>query len=463
MTTLNSTDLSTDAAIISLKRRRDDIKTRLGNFQTFLVSMQEVPDIDAIETRLENFNVHFMSLYSIHEELIALDAAAKDVHTQELLNIEGSYDSITTSCRKLIRKAQASINPSAVTASNSGNSSAPHGPTVKLPKVTLPEFDGSIEEWQAFKDKFLSRIGNNINIPDVDKLQYLQSSLSGKALRSINSIESTGSNYQEAWKILTKKFDNSRKAVLRHLTIMHQIPRLSKDSPNALDELVDTFRQHLRALDSLGVPIQGGGIGDACIIHLLLSKISDNTKYQWEITLPDNKMPSYTHLLDFLERRGSCTDQSPALSNNVGTKQNHNADRFRREARPPQSRSHGRALIATPNTAQRKVTGSISNRCLLCPGQHPIYACSVFKRLSVQNRRDHVKRASLCFNCLWAGHTQRECERGGCKRCGEQHNTLLHIDPPVGQLQPNHRTNTEPDTSLSRQTNSNSTETETNA
>ena len=47
-----------------------------------------------------------------------------------------------------------------------------------------------------------------------------------------------------------------------------------------------------------------------------------------------------------------------------------------------------------------------------CPfkdGQHPIWTCEKFKSLKVNERREHVQKFRLCFNCLKPGHMSKDC------------------------------------------------------
>ncbi|CAD1476680.1 unnamed protein product [Heterotrigona itama] len=112
---------------------------------------------------------------------------------------------------------------------------------VKLPEMSLPNFDGASESWASFFDIFSSVIDQNEDLTPGQKLQYLRSTLRGRA----SCIEA----------LPTKcKFDKCA-------------------SKNSL------------------------------LFTTILSKITPNTVWQWELTLKDKKMPIYTELLDFLEKQ----------------------------------------------------------------------------------------------------------------------------------------------------------------
>ena len=70
-----------------------------------------------------------------------------------------------------------------------------------------------------------------------------------------------------------------------------------------------------------------------------------------------------------------------------------------------------------------------------CPfrdGKHRIWTCEKFKSLKVNERREHVQKFRLCFDCLQPGHMSEDCKSRTCSvpSCGRRHNRLLHSDLP---------------------------------
>ena len=81
---------------------------------------------------------------------------------------------------------------------------------IRLPKIELPTFSGSYEEWCTFNDTFLSLIHNNSQLSNIQKFHYLKSALKGNAASVIHSFEITSKNYKESWDLLKSRFDNKR-------------------------------------------------------------------------------------------------------------------------------------------------------------------------------------------------------------------------------------------------------------
>jgi hypothetical protein len=77
---------------------------------------------------------------------------------------------------------------------------------VKLPQINIPELTGKIEEWMEFFDIFKSLIDENKSIAPIEKFYYLKSSLRGKTLCIIFSLEISAANYKGALDLLKNHF-----------------------------------------------------------------------------------------------------------------------------------------------------------------------------------------------------------------------------------------------------------------
>ncbi|XP_011061745.1 PREDICTED: uncharacterized protein LOC105150406 [Acromyrmex echinatior] len=130
---------------------------------------------------------------------------------------------------------------------------------VKLPTIKLPRFDGKIENWKAFSDSFRSIIHVRLQLSDVEKFQYLVSSISGDVAKIIESIELTGQNYSMAiirWELLLSRYDDPRSLKKKHIECLFTMPVVAKETAKALRELIDYISRHLRMLKILGLSIR---------------------------------------------------------------------------------------------------------------------------------------------------------------------------------------------------------------
>ena len=75
----------------------------------------------------------------------------------------------------------------------------------RLPKITLPRFNGDVKKWNTFWDSFDSAIHSNTDIANIDKFNYLKSLIEGQASRAIQRLILTNDNYDTAVKILEER------------------------------------------------------------------------------------------------------------------------------------------------------------------------------------------------------------------------------------------------------------------
>jgi hypothetical protein len=267
--------------------------------------------------------------------------------------------------------------------------------SIELPEIHLSTFDGTIENWHSFYDSFLSTIDRSERLTPVQKFHYLRASLTGKAARSIQSLDTTELNYPIALDTLKDKFDCHRQVCMRHWDMIFDYPEITVETPEAIDDFLETVKINLQALEKLGEPVTSNVV----LLKLFTLKPPSATIRKWQRTLLDKKMPSYTHLLDFLKTR---TNGDRIRSTKI----------VKRRASDPHNRQR--------QTAPRTHTFTTTHRALVCPtcqGSHEIWNCNVFKAKSVKNRIETAKRASLCTNCLSKSHSVAQCSAGSCRIC----------------------------------------------
>lgn len=87
-------------------------------------------------------------------------------------------------------------------------SAVPTVALLKLPTMSLPEFDRNFNNWLTFHDTFVSMIHSSTEICHVQKFYYLLAALKGEAATFIQSIIITAQNYSVAWTMLVNRYSN---------------------------------------------------------------------------------------------------------------------------------------------------------------------------------------------------------------------------------------------------------------
>jgi hypothetical protein len=221
----------------------------------------------------------------IQEEMEDLDEG-ENARVESLLL---QYRTIDSRVTELIDRLQSSIQ-SIPTKYESGTGSEPK--SINLTEIQLPMFDGTIEEWEffsfsSFYDTFISTIDRNEKLTSVQKYHYLRSCVTAKAARSLLLLNVAKSNYSIAINVLKEKFDCYRQVCMRHWHLIRDYPKLTKETPKAIDDFLETVKVNLRALEKLGESVTSNVI----LVDLFTSKLPSSTIRKWHRTLPDKKCP----------------------------------------------------------------------------------------------------------------------------------------------------------------------------
>lgn len=294
---------------------------------------------------------------------------------------------------------------------NSPGAPPTHVPSIRLPELKIPEFSGNFDEWINFHDVFTTTIHANAQLSAVQKFQYLKSVLKGDALRLVQSLAVSAANYTIAWDLLRKRFDNRNLLIKQHFSALLSTSSIRKESSSALSSLADEFDKHICVLNKLE---ETKDHWNSFLVELLSSKLDPVTQKEWENQLEDDRRPTYTELVAFIQKRSRIL-QSIALS----------------QSSPPVAKTEPK-YESKPTRSKTSLYHSTSGNnlpcCILCKQSHILTQCDEFKKLTPQNRFELAKRQGLCLNCLKSSHLMKNCTAGSCRTCNKRHHTMLHLN-----------------------------------
>lgn len=243
----------TAAQIIFLKKKT---LLRLGNDIKGINEQGRLASSSNNPTEINMFKGMFRSLDSLYSQFIAMWDELLSIH---LLNPqETEFPSQTESntqsnvkryyyeaCSHFeqLAKPTSSITDSNVTM----NHTCSTAPRARLPKITLPTFDGRMTNWPFFRDTFTSVIHNDTSLSLIEKFHFLIGSLQGEALAVIKSISIQESNYIQAWEAIQKRYDNQRKLASTYLNqLINFKPLHGKSIPSALMKFLSEVSEYYR-------------------------------------------------------------------------------------------------------------------------------------------------------------------------------------------------------------------------
>ncbi|XP_015126371.1 uncharacterized protein LOC107047952 [Diachasma alloeum] len=128
-----------------------------------------------------------------------------------------------------------------------------------LPEIELPKFSGVYKEWRPWRDLFHSLVGNNLEIPGVERMHYLRLCLSNEPLKLISNLPVSEDSFGIAWRILVDRYENKRLLITAHLDQLLNPAPMKTHGASDLNLLTSSVSEALSALKALDQPIRSLG------------------------------------------------------------------------------------------------------------------------------------------------------------------------------------------------------------
>jgi len=284
---------------------------------------------------------------------------------------------------------------------------------VRLPKLEVLKFDGSVCKWQEFWDSFESSIDGNEGLSSVDKFSYLRGLLEGPAKSTIAGLSLTSANYGEALGLLKKRYGKKNVVERAHVKeLIGLLPVFSDKDTQRLRRLYDSCETHYRGLLALGVDPRSY---ESIVVPSIMEK------------LPESFRLTITRGSDFLE--WTMMEMLKAFVKELELKEQHQTISTTKEqfSSKQESRQRGKEGNDRPATAAALLTQNDRNNkpsCAFCLKNHAHEECQEVKDHKI--RKTLVYKYARCFRCLSKGHRARDCKISvPCKGCGGSHHTAL--------------------------------------
>ncbi|KOC58684.1 hypothetical protein WH47_00162 [Habropoda laboriosa] len=147
---------------------------------------------------------------------------------------------------------------------------------IQLPRIQLPTFSGTYEDWPGFADQFKATVHDNKQLTDSKQPTYLRSCLTGEAVKTIETLGTAASNYAIAWSILESRYDKPHIIINRHLDTLFGMPKGLKPSYDEFTKYLITAESHTIALKA-----RGELTTDTILLYLLSTKMDAVTELKW--------------------------------------------------------------------------------------------------------------------------------------------------------------------------------------
>lgn len=311
-----------------------------------------------------------------------------------------------------------------------------------LPRISLPSFGGELLKWSSYRDTFKALIHEDRCLSNIEKFNYLKSSLRSEAASLISKLPVTSEAYPQAWSIICKTYDNSRVLASHYIKrVLDYIPSHSKPT---LDSYMSYFAGVVDNIESFKL-LEIPGSTEFLLSLLALRALDKDTRSAFELANLNKELPTSDDVFGFVRERVKAirlsTDQetsatrepNPANRRGAGPskwQKKYEGKAFytseTRDATKPSVRkdylSAGKKSQSVPTKSQFK-----TQFCSYCQSAHYLGACLKFQEASPEHRAQFIAAWKGCINCLREGHKVEACKSNyNCIFCNKRHHRLLH-------------------------------------
>ncbi|CAI6370934.1 unnamed protein product [Macrosiphum euphorbiae] len=307
-------------------------------------------------------------------------------------------------------------------------------PTTQLPKIPLPTFDGRLQNWPDFRDRFTILVGNRTHLSNIEKFYYLLGCLQSGPSDVVKGITVSESTYELAWSALVQRYDKPRQLATTLVNEMLNAQINHQESPAVLINFLNTFCENIALLQSLNIPDLGSFLLFAISVRCLPSTTRRLFEQGNTADFPtvDSLLYFAKDRVEVLENSGSSLIQATVKpqAKLVFNKPKHT------NSKPNQSASKApRSHQGSPVALVANKPAGESHRCEQCNGSHSLTSCSTFKDLSIDDRYALVSKHRLCMVCFGSNHWANKC-KSSCSVCHGRHHQLLHRDNSHAKIPP---------------------------
>ncbi|XP_076397195.1 uncharacterized protein LOC105664176 [Megachile rotundata] len=386
----------------------------LGTIDRALSNFKKLGQAKKTAATTQNRMALLKEAYQLSQDLDAKIAACTDPKSRASIpyfaenqfeKAEERYQETLDSMAEVLAKAA----PPPESSSNNGNSSntMTSQPTVHLPRIQLPTFEGAFEEWESFRDRFTAMVINNNSLSNVERLHFLYSLLTGEASRAVAHLPVTENNFDIAWKTITSRYENKYRLISTHLNTLFSLPSVSSETPHELRSLRDKMNMSIQMLRNLNRPVD---TWNDMLVFLGVQKLDRASRKAWEFQLSDStEFPTYNEFDIFVKKRIRALEALPTIKRE-------------KPIEAEKIKPYKQKAIIAHSTTSMKIT------CPVCQQNHLIYQCTAFLSKSIAERFNFIKQHKRCVNCFSTKHSTPQCNSPrSCKECHQRHNSLLHF------------------------------------
>ncbi len=305
---------------------------------------------------------------------------------------------------------------------------------VQAPKVEIPTFDGNPLKYFPFVRSFTNNVDKVLKDSSrkLTQLLHYTTGKANKVLQGCPLVEDPDEGYRRALSRLEDRFGNKFVISQAWVDKITKDPVIKPRDASALQDFADELQICCDTLMALNYISE---VNTQSTLVMIINRLPTSLHGRWRKIVAtlhesENRLPTLQDIAKFVEKAAN-EENHPIYGS--ACQPRHDSVRSEKQEKPLGKRPHASFSTSAGN----------SGSCRLCGNEHNMYQCEEFKKQTVTERFETVKKNGLCFNCLKGSHSSRSCRSGlRCKICHRRHNTMLHDTarlpsqlPPLGSSQ----------------------------
>ncbi|XP_068735477.1 uncharacterized protein [Montipora capricornis] len=313
-----------------------------------------------------------------------------------------------------------------------------------LPQPRVPIFNGDPMEYEPFVRAFESIIGSKTSSSS-ERLYYLEHFTGGDVRELVRSCHylPPENGYQEAQRLIRKKFGDNYHVVAAYETKALNLPDVKVDYGQALSRFAIFL---MRCKNAMQISRNLTKLEQPETIKKLSLKLPFSLRVRWrrlvdEIMEDQERAIRFNDLAEFVDHEarvatnplfGKIVEDSrprPDTRRDLLNKGSHEKTKERRSFA-----SHVNNCLTSPATRELPSSDLPTIEevsCLYCNDHHALESCKSLRSRPYGERIEFMNSKRLCFGCLSTEHIARNCpKRKTCAivNCTRKHPTVLHTN-----------------------------------
>ena len=301
-----------------------------------------------------------------------------------------------------------------------------------LPKRTLQPFTNDPLQFTSFISNFEYTIEGK-GTSDRDCLLFLEQFTRGEANSLVRSClqMKDGRGYQEAKKLLQKRFGNVHRIAEAYLSKMRAWPNVKNDDSLGLQELSLFLLECKNTMESLDYTSE---LHSTANIRLLVEKLPYKMRDRWR--------QKADYIEEDLGRPVRFDDFSVFIEKQARIQNNAAFGKISGDKQGTGSSKGTNNKPKLKNSFATNVEEAQSNEQLQCSycklENHKVETCYKLQKQTIEERLKHLRQLGVCFGCLKkASHRSKDCTKKLiCSKCSKKHPTVLHLDDKENKAVP---------------------------